>query len=76
MMNKFSIWLSTNRGMATRLRKRLGINNTNISNAKSGTRPIPQHWFEHIKALSKGKIGLNDLLQINLARKALRESRK
>lgn len=62
-MKEFHDWLNTNRGMATKLRKELGINATMISNAKHGRILIPTGWMEAIEAMSKGRITIAKMVK-------------
>lgn len=61
-MKELKDWLTSNRGMATRLRLKLGINATNISNWSNGHKPIPWTHMPTIAALSKGKVPLKKML--------------
>jgi DNA-binding transcriptional regulator YdaS (Cro superfamily) len=61
-MQKFHDWLNANRGMATRLHRKLGINATMISNAKHGRILIPTSWMQTIESMSKGKITIREMV--------------
>jgi hypothetical protein len=68
-MNKFSIWLNSERGLATALGHAVGRGAASVSNAKQGVRPIPQSWMDPIIKLSKGQLTLAMLVRCNTERK-------
>jgi len=65
-MNKFSKWLDSEPGLATKLATKLKVNTTNPSNVKNERRPIPVHWFPIVVAMSKGKISFEDLTRFRI----------
>lgn len=61
-MNKFSLWLESNPGMATRLHTALDVNATNVSNWRHGRKPIPWKHMPAIAKMSRGKVPLKELM--------------
>jgi DNA-binding transcriptional regulator YdaS (Cro superfamily) len=66
-MQKFRKWLDKNPGQATQLRKKLGINATNVSNVKHERRALPAKWIPVIVELSSGKFTHEELLRWRLS---------
>lgn len=66
VMTKFAQWLNINPGMSKRLRMRLGINPTNISNVKHERRPMPGYWMPVVISLAGGALTYEDLVTENL----------
>lgn len=62
-MKEFSEWLDSEPGMATRLKNKLSINATNISNWRNGHKPIPWTHMQTIHTLSKGKVPLKKMME-------------
>lgn len=66
-MTEFKNWLNNHPGMATRLRKKLDLNATNISNWKHGRKPIPWAHMRKIANMSKGEVSLKQLMDFREA---------
>jgi hypothetical protein len=62
-MKKFTEFLAANRGMSSLIAKTLGINPTNITNAKTGRLLMPTAWMATIVKLSKRKLSYQTLVQ-------------
>lgn len=72
-MNTFSHLVSAHPSLPKELMKALKINQTNISNVKSGRRNMPERWMPHVVKLVKrlgGKVTIEQLVADNLARKS------
>lgn len=62
-MQKFTDWLNANPGIATKLKKELGINATTISNVKAGRRKLPVRWIPVIHRMSRRKISFAEMVR-------------
>ena len=61
-MNNFTNWLNAERGRATTLQKKLGVNATTISNVKHGRRLMPTRWMKTIVKMSKNALTYEQLV--------------
>ena len=61
-MEKFSLWLDKNRGMATRLARTIQVNRTSVSNCKNGILLMPTRWMPHVVELSGGQLDYQALI--------------
>lgn len=62
-MQKFTEFLTANRGMSSLIAKTLGIKPTNITNAKTGRLLMPTAWMATIVKLSKRKLSYQTLVE-------------
>lgn len=63
-MNNIKNWLASERGMAARLARELGINRSNITNMANGRIGIPTLWIPVISRMSKRKFSDHYLLAL------------
>ena len=61
-MTNFKTWLDAERGRATTLQKKLGVNATTISNVKHGRHLMPTRWMKTIVEMAKSDLTYERLL--------------
>lgn len=61
-MTNFKTWLDAERGRATTLQQKLGVNATTISNVKHERRLMPTRWMKIIVRMSKNTLGYEQLV--------------
>lgn len=61
-MTNFKTWLDTERGRATTLQKKLGVNATTISNVKHERRLMPTRWMKIIVRMAKNTLTYEQLV--------------
>lgn len=61
-MTNFKTWLDAERGRATILQKKLGVNATTVSNVKHERRLMPTRWMKSIVKMAKNSLTYEQLV--------------